>query len=85
MSAVKVLFGFLQGQVSVKLIHMHDHLLNLYDRQIAQYATQSFQRQGIELVLNNMVSSACLPANPWLGILHSSCSNIGRLTCGSHA
>ncbi|KAK9843346.1 hypothetical protein WJX74_010709 [Apatococcus lobatus] len=51
------MFPHFKGEVSVKLVHTHDHLLNLYDRQIAQYATQSFQRQGIELVLNNRVKA----------------------------
>jgi len=37
--------------VRVRLVDTHDHVLSTYDRQIAIYATDQFQRQGIELVM----------------------------------
>lgn len=44
-------FPTLMEDVSVKLIHTHDHILSAFDRDIAAYATQTFQRAGIKLVL----------------------------------
>ena len=42
----------------MRLVDTHDHVLSTYDRQIAIYATDHFQRQGIELVMGCRV---CLP------------------------
>lgn len=36
----------------ITLIETRDHLLNAYDRQIAEYAGKLFLREGIELKLN---------------------------------
>lgn len=41
----------MQDIVKVRLVDTHDHVLSTYDRQIAIYATEHFQRQGIELVM----------------------------------
>ena len=42
---------YMQDIVKVRLVDTHDHVLSTYDRQIAIYATEHFQRQGIELVM----------------------------------
>ena len=41
----------LQELVSIRLIDTHDHILSALDRALSAYATQQFQRSGIELVL----------------------------------
>lgn len=46
----------IQDIVRVRLVDTHDHVLSTYDRQIAIYATEQFQRQGIELVMGCRVS-----------------------------
>lgn len=50
-----------QDIVRVRLIDTHDHVLSTYDRQIAIYATEQFQRQGIELVMGCRVRSCHTP------------------------
>ena len=47
----------------MRLVDTHDHVLSTYDRQIAIYATEQFQRQGIELVMGCRVgiSPSTLP------------------------
>ena len=52
----KALHACLQKLAKVKVIDTHDHILSAYDRQIAVYATEQFNRQGINLVLNCRVS-----------------------------
>ena len=47
----------------MRLVDTHDHVLSTYDRQIAIYATDHFQRQGIELVMGCRV---CLTLHPVL-------------------
>lgn len=47
----------------MRLVDTHDHVLSTYDRQIAIYATDQFQRQGIELVMGCRV---CLTLHPVL-------------------
>jgi NADH dehydrogenase FAD-containing subunit len=42
----------LQGAVSITLVETQDHLLSAYDRQIAEYASTLFKREGINLKLN---------------------------------
>ncbi|KAL3145311.1 hypothetical protein ABBQ38_001571 [Trebouxia sp. C0009 RCD-2024] len=53
---LSVHFPSLKDIVRVRLVDTHDHILNTYDRQIAIYATEQFQRQGIELVMNCRVN-----------------------------
>lgn len=48
----------LQDVVSIKLIHTHDHILSMYDRQIAKYATEQFKRGGIDLIMSCRVSTS---------------------------
>ncbi|KAL0054534.1 hypothetical protein WJX82_010454 [Trebouxia sp. C0006] len=50
------LFPSLKDIVRVRLVDTHDHVLSTYDRQIAIYATDQFQRQGIELVMGCRVN-----------------------------
>ena len=38
------------------MLQLSDHILSSYDRAIGEYASQAFQRSGIELVLNSRVS-----------------------------
>ncbi len=58
----KELHACLQKLAKVKVIDTHDHILSAYDRQIAVYATEQFNRQGINLVLNCRVSLLPRPA-----------------------
>ncbi len=53
----------MQDIVRVRLVDTHDHVLSTYDRQIAIYATEQFQRQGIELVMGCRVGSVNAPAS----------------------
>lgn len=41
-----------QDEVRITLVETLDHLLNAYDRQIAEYAGSLFVREGIDLKLN---------------------------------
>eukprot|EP00891_Asterochloris_glomerata_P001208 jgi/Astpho2/1208/Aster-08175 len=50
-------FPNLKKLAKVKVIDTHDHILSAYDRQIAVYATEQFNRQGINLVLNCRVNA----------------------------
>ena len=69
-AAETALHACLQKLAKVKVIDTHDHILSAYDRQIAVYATEQFNRQGINLVLNCRVSllqrPACLQVAPRL-------------------
>lgn len=51
------MFPSLKDIVKVRLVDTHDHVLSTYDRQIAIYATEHFQRQGIELVMGCRVNA----------------------------
>ena len=46
-----------QEYVAIRLIDTHDHILSALDRALSAYATQQFQRSGIELVLGCRVSA----------------------------
>lgn len=65
-----------QDVVRVRLVDTHDHVLSTYDRQIAIYATEQFQRQGIELVMNCRVRPAffLLPTPACLLLLMEACA-----------
>ena len=41
--------------VSIKIIDLQEKLLSSYDRRIAEYATEFFQRANIECLLNTAV------------------------------
>lgn len=40
------------SHVSIRQIDSHDHILSAFDRTIAMYATEHFQRSGIDLILS---------------------------------
>lgn len=40
---------------SVQIVELQDHILSTYDRRLAEYATQRFQRNGIKTILNSRV------------------------------
>lgn len=54
---VEKLFPHLKGEVRITLIETLDHLLNAYDRQIAEYAKELFDRQKVDLKLGTRVMS----------------------------
>ena len=61
----------------MRLIDTHDHVLSTYDRQIAIYATEQFQRQGIQLVMGCRVRTSLMSyhhpvAGPLEHMLHLS-------------
>ncbi len=56
----------------MRLVDTHDHVLSTYDRQIAIYATEQFQRQGIELVMGCRVCLALHSVLHALFFMHSS-------------
>lgn len=40
---------------SVQIVELQDHVLSTYDRRLAEYATERFQRNGIKTILNSRV------------------------------
>lgn len=46
---------YLKDLVSIKIIDLMDFILSTYDRRIAEYATDYFRRNDIELLLNKQV------------------------------
>ncbi|KAK9818387.1 hypothetical protein WJX72_011813 [[Myrmecia] bisecta] len=50
-------FPKLSNDWAIRLVDTHDHILSMFDRQIATYATQQFRRNGIDLVLNCRVKA----------------------------
>ena len=54
------------SHVSIRQIDSHDHILSAFDRTIAMYATEHFQRSGIDLILSCRVCNTTCFALWWL-------------------
>jgi len=70
----------LRGVAKVHVIDSNSHVLSMFDRQIAEYATGKFRRDGIDLILNARVTGVDAEA---VTLVHKKTQAVERLPSGA--